>query len=108
MSQKSPDYFTHTVLFWLSEPENTSHQSLMESALEELIKNCEFPTTGHAGKPAGTPREVVDGSYQYSLLFTFDSKESQDKYQVEPAHEVFIEKCKHIWNRVQVFDSVSI
>ncbi|MFY0626934.1 MAG: Dabb family protein [Reichenbachiella sp.] len=108
MSTKDPYYFTHTVLFWMNEPENAEQKKELQDGLMKFISNSEYAKFGHIGVPAGTDREVVDGSYAVSLLVTFESSEDQDKYQVEPAHLTFIESCKHIWSKVQIYDSVSV
>ena len=49
-----------------------------------------------------------DGSFTYSLILSFPSKEIQDKYQAEPVHVKFVEESQHLWERVVVYDSVGI
>lgn len=98
--------FVHHVFFWFHEPENKDHQKKFEAALDDLVK-IENIDSYHLGKPAHTPREVVDNSYQYSLLVLFKNKEQHDLYQVHKDHQVFINKCSDMWNRVKVFDSIS-
>ncbi|MGL1885453.1 MAG: Dabb family protein [Reichenbachiella sp.] len=100
--------FTHTVLFWFKEPDNQSNRALFESSITEFINDSLYVQFSHIGTPAGTDRDVVDSSYTYSLLVTFESVEDQDKYQVEEAHVKFIEACKELWTKVQVYDSLSI
>ena len=108
MSNKDPHYFTHTVLFWMNEPENEEHKEQLKKGLLQLIASSEYSKMGHVGTPAGTDRPVVDNTYDFSLLVTFESASDQDKYQVEPAHKAFIEECQHTWSRVQIFDSISV
>lgn len=99
--------FVHHVFFWFKEPNNTEVLSHFEKELKDLVK---IPTvkSSHLGKPAQTPRDVVDNSYSYSLLVYFDSKEDHDAYQEHPLHNVFIENCSSYWERVQVYDAVDI
>ena len=62
----------------------------------------------HLGTPASTKRGVIDSTYSYSLLLIFKSKEDQDIYQTHPTHLKFIDECEDLWERVVVYDSVSI
>jgi hypothetical protein len=100
--------FTHVVYFYLNNPENPEDRSAFENSLKKFLDNSLYAKTKFIGIPAGTPREVADNSFTYSLIQTFPSKEIQNKYQEEPAHLVFIEESSHLWKKVQVYDSVGI
>lgn len=100
--------FIHMVFFWMKDPGNAAHEAKFEAELNKFIDNSPQVVSGHIGKPAGTPREVVDNSYQYALVVNFNSKEDHDVYQDDPAHHEFIEQCKDLWNKVQVYDSIQI
>ena len=102
------EFFRHTVLFWLKEPDNEAHKKTFETSLKRFIDNSEYVQNRHIGKPANTNREVIDSTYTYCLAVSFVSKEDQDKYQEEPAHLKFIEESSHLWNKVVVYDSVLI
>ena len=108
MADKDPFYFTHTVLFWMNDPNNEGNRRNLKDGLLNLIANSKHAKFGHVGTPAGTDRPVVDNTYDFSLMVTFESAGAQDKYQVEPAHKSFIEECQHTWSRVQIFDSISV
>lgn len=108
MKEKNPNFFTHTVLFWMNEPNNQSHINQLQEGLLQLLSDSQYVKLGHVGVPAGTDRPVVDNTYAVSLLTTFESSEDQDKYQVEKAHLTFIESHKHLWRKVQIFDSISV
>ncbi|MBN2347292.1 MAG: Dabb family protein [Bacteroidales bacterium] len=101
-------YFVHHVFFWLKEPENKDIRDVFLHNLTTFLKQCETINSTHIGIPANTPREVVDNTYTFSLIVTFDSKEAQDAYQVHPAHLKFIEDASHLWTRVQVYDILKI
>ncbi|MBV6654886.1 MAG: Dabb family protein, partial [Mameliella sp.] len=60
----------------------------------------------HIGTPAGTNRSVVDNSYSFCLIVTFDSKKEHDLYQKEQVHLNFIEQTKGLWSKIQIYDSV--
>ena len=108
---KEPEFdknFTHVVYFWLNNPDNVQDRADFLKSLNKFMENSLYAKTKFIGEPAGTPREVVDGSFTYSLILSFPSKEIQDKYQKEKAHLKFIEESEHLWKRVQVYDSVGV
>lgn len=100
--------FSHTVYFWLKNPNSTEDRNAFLKSLKNFMSKSEYAQTKFIGQPAGTPREVVDGSFTYSLILSFPSKEIQDKYQQEPAHVKFVEESQHLWEKVIVYDSVGI
>lgn len=100
--------FAHTVYFWLASPDNQEDRTAFESSLQKFLNNSLYAKTKFIGVPPRASREVVDGSFTYSLIVTFESAEIQQKYQDEPAHKLFIEESSHLWNKVIVYDSKSI
>jgi hypothetical protein len=60
------------------------------------------------GTPPKAVRDVVDDSFTYSLIVTFESAEAQEAYQEEEAHLIFIEECKDLWEKVIVYDSEGV
>jgi hypothetical protein len=99
--------FIHHVYFWLKKPVTKSVRIKFENALKELI-TVETIIDYHLGIPAKTNRGVIDRSYSYSLLTIFKNKADQDIYQTHPKHLKFIDECNDLWERVVVYDSVSI
>ncbi len=108
MKKQIKGVFIHHVFFWLKEPENESVNKLFLKNLSGFLKECEMIKSVHIGKPAQTPRDVVDNSYTYDLVATFDRKEEQDAYQQHPAHKHFVAETAHVWKRVQVYDSIEL
>ena len=104
---KKLDYFVHHVYFWFKKPVSKKDKTRFEAALKKLV-TIETIVEMHLGVPASTRRDVVDRSYSYSLLTIFKSKEDQDVYQTHPIHLKFIEDCSDLWEKVVVYDSVSI
>lgn len=104
MEKELTHFFAHTVLFWLKEPKNPEVQQKFESEVKKLIATSKYAHFGHFGKPAGTDRAVVDNSYSYSMIVTYESQEDHDAYQVEDVHQHFIAECKELWDRVQIYD----
>ena len=99
--------FLHTVHFWLKDDisENEKHH-----VLEGIRALAESPNVARLSVrvPAGTPREVVDNSYDFQLVCEFDSKELHDAYQSpeDEAHQAFIANFKPYWTKVVIYDSV--
>ena len=94
-----------TVFFWLKEDTTAAQKSAFEDGLRSLatissVQSCYF------GPPAGTPRAVVDNSYDYALNVNLESSEKHDLYQDDPIHHAFIAAHKDIWARVQVYDNL--
>ena len=82
------------------------HAAEFETGLLAMLANSEHASTGHVGKPAGTPRDIVDNSYDYCLIVTFDDVASHEAYQVEPAHDRFRKINDRLTERVQIYDSL--
>jgi len=76
------------------------------SELRKFIDNVDLIRTKHIGTPADTDREVIDNSWSYSLILSFDSKKEHDLYQEHKLHKDFIKNASSLWKRVQVYDSV--
>ncbi|NND35433.1 MAG: Dabb family protein [Saprospiraceae bacterium] len=95
--------FIHTVFFWMKDDVTPEDRVKFHQGVAELTK-CKTILNSFIGPPAGTPREVVDNTYEYALLLFFKSKEDHDLYQKDPDHDLFIERYKHLWARVQVYD----
>lgn len=99
--------FIHHVFFWLKEPGNASQSNRFETALKQLV-TIDVIKSYHLGKPAETRREVIDSSYQYSLLTIFTDKAAHDIYQVHPIHDDFRLVAGELCSKVVVYDSVNI
>lgn len=99
--------FMHVVFFWLKNENQASRKKFL-SELRKFIDNVDLIRTKHVGSPAGTDREVIDSTWTYSLILTFDSKKEHDLYQEHELHLKFIENASSLWSRVQVYDSVTL
>ena len=97
----------HSVYFWLNNPDNIEERAEFEKAIKKLIKTNKLAVKKHLGKPGNTEkREVVENSYDYCMILTFPSLRAQRLYQDAPTHLIFIDEAKHLWKKVQVFDSM--
>ncbi|WDZ99425.1 Dabb family protein [Mucilaginibacter sp. SJ] len=97
--------FVHHVHFWLK---NKADKDKLIEGLNILLLIPHIRDI-HIGIPADTNRDVIDRSYDLSLLILFDSPEAQEAYQVDPTHVIFAEEyAKPLCSKVVVTDSVNI
>lgn len=100
--------FAHTVYFWFKNPDNQEDKAKFEHELKKFLDHSVYAKTNFIGTPPPATRDVVDGSFTYALIVTFESAEAQEGYQKEQPHLDFIAACKHMWEKVIVYDSNGI
>jgi hypothetical protein len=100
--------FAHNVYFWLKNPDNTQDCKAFEVALQKFLATSKFAKTKFIGKPPSASRDVVDGSFTYALIVTFESAEAQEAYQNEAPHVLFIKEASELWEKVLVYDAKGI
>jgi hypothetical protein len=105
MAEEITGIFIHHVYFWLTEPNNKTSKKLLMEGLQKL-SSVKTIQRFHIGEPANTSRDVIDSSYSLSWILIFKNATDQDSYQTDPIHLRFVEECKHLWNRVVVYDSI--
>ena len=101
--------FHHTVHFWLKPGTGDAQRSEFEAGLRALADSPNVATVS-ARKPAGTPREVVDNTYDYQLFIQFKDQAAHDAYQSadDAAHQRFIASFKPLFDRVVIYDSLEV
>jgi hypothetical protein len=108
MELKDKKPLVHHVFFWLK---NRESKEDLEKLLEGLRTLEKISTVRKIviGVPAKTePRPVVDASYSASELLFFDDLAGQEAYQVDPIHKSFVENYSHLWEKVVVYDSITV
>lgn len=100
-----PGKFVHVVFFWLKDDARETRTKFM-SELRKFIDHVDVIKTKHIGSPANTDRDVIDNTYSYSLILSFDSKEDHDLYQEHQLHKEFIANASSLWKKVLVYDSL--
>ena len=105
MEEKVKPGFFHVVYFFINPEATTDQIQQFEEGLIELGK-VETLIDYHIGKPAMTPREVVDNSYDYSIITSFKDKAGHDVYQVDPIHDNFRNAIEGIVDSVRIYDSL--
>lgn len=98
--------FVHNVYFWLANPSQKEDATALKKGIHTLSEVGTIRDF-HLGKPASTDRSVIDNTYSYHLMLSFDNLEDQNSYQNDPIHLQFVEDCQHLWKKVQVYDSDS-
>ncbi len=98
--------FLHIVYFWVREGGSEADADAILAGCHKHLRGIPGVLRLEAGKPAGTPREVVDNSYGVGLLVEFADAAGHDVYQDHPDHLTFIAECSPHWSRVQVYDTL--
>jgi hypothetical protein len=98
--------FVHTVYFWLKKDLSQADRDIFKKALLVIEK---IPTVVYfnVGTPAQTDRPVIDRSYDFALLTVFKDNAGHDAYQTDPIHLAFLDTCRHMWEKVLIYDSVN-
>jgi hypothetical protein len=98
----------HHVFFWLKRPASKEDLAKLLEGLATLAQ-IETVRGAHFGVPASTEkRDVVDNSFSASEILFFDDTTGQKTYQDHPIHKKFVENCSHLWERVVVYDVMSV
>jgi Stress responsive A/B Barrel Domain len=98
----------HHVFFWLKNPSSKEDLARLLKGLKTL-EQIETVRGTHFGVPASTEkRDVVDNSFSASEILFFDDTAGQKVYQDHPIHKKFVEDCSHLWERVVVYDAISV
>ncbi|MSR66657.1 MAG: Dabb family protein [Pedosphaera sp.] len=96
--------FSHVVIFWTF-PDKPEAVAALLAGAEKYLKPIPGVEFYHIGKMVGSPRPVVEQSYQVALNLVFTDKAAQDAYQIHPLHVEFVEKAfKPNCQRVVVYD----
>ncbi len=96
--------FSHVVIFW-THPDKPQAADELIAGAEKYLRPIPGLLSFHVGKMSGSPRAVVDQSYQVALNLQFSSKQLQDDYQIHPLHLEFVEKAfKPNCERAVIYD----
>jgi Stress responsive A/B Barrel Domain len=99
--------FVHVVNFWLQKDLTDAERQQFLAGVKSL-GNIDACQTFNVGTPAKTDRPVIDNSYDYCLLTIFNDIKGHDVYQEHPIHLKFIDECKHLWEKVLIYDSETV
>jgi len=107
-SSPVPAKLVHHVFFWLKHPDSKEDLAKLLAGIRGLGA-IETVRGIHVGIPASTEkRDVVDNSYSASEILFFDDTVGQKTYQDHPIHKKFVDECSHLWEKVVVYDAISV
>lgn len=96
----------HAVVFWLREDAPEDTESAMATFYQQKISKVEGVEHAFVGRPAGTPREVVDSTYQLMSSLVFRDASAATAWQSDPVHDEFREWFGSAFERVVVYDTI--
>jgi len=95
----------HMVFFTLAE-DNKANRDTLVKACQKYLSDHDGTLHFSAGSIADDlQRDVNDREFDVALHLVFANRAAHDTYQTHPQHLEFIEKNKHLWSGVRVFDS---
>ncbi len=100
--------YAHVVYFWFHNPDSAEDKAFFEKSLKKFLNNSKYAKTNFIGVAPAATRDVVDDSYDYNIILTFESAEAQDKYQTEDVHLQFVKESEHLWKKVIVYDAIPL
>lgn len=95
----------HHVLFWLK-ADITPEQKIAFRESLETLNDIEVIDLFHIGTPAPIERAVVDTTYTFSLLISFEDLEAHNVYQTHPLHQAFLDEFRVFFEKVVIYDAV--
>jgi len=100
--------YAHVVYFWFKDDQNRDDKIFFEKSLRKFLNSSKYAKTEFIGTAPKATREVVDDSFTYNLILSFESAAAQEAYQEEEAHKLFVKECSHLWAKVVVYDAQTI
>lgn len=98
----------HHAIFWLKNPGSTVDRDKLAEGVKTLAGIKKIKQL-YVGKVAETEkRDVVDQSWGVSEIMFFDNLEDQASYQSDPIHQAFIKNYSHLWDKVVVYDAMTV
>ena len=95
----------HSVYFWLRDDVTDEESATFAREIDSLI-SIDLIQRATVGTPAPTAeRPVTDHSWHTSLILEFANLADHNAYQVHPNHDVFVDRCKHLWAKALVLDT---
>jgi len=100
----SNETIEHIVIIWLKQPGNTHAQDTVIKA-SQALKTIPGVISLRSGKAVPSQRNIVDSSFDVSLIIRLTNKAALDAYLVHPTHKKLLEEImKPLVDRIRVYD----
>ncbi len=98
----------HHAIFWLKNPGSEQDRDKLVEGVKTLagihqIKKLFVGIVAETEK-----RDVVDQSWGVSEIMYFDNLQDQASYQGDAIHQAFIKNYSHLWDKVVVYDAMTV
>ena len=98
----------HHAIFWLKNPGSTEDRDKLAEGVKTLAAIKQIKTL-YVGIVANTEkRDVVDQSWGVSEIMFFENLTDQASYQNNNIHQSFIKNYSHLWEKVVVYDAMTV
>ena len=100
----SNETIEHIVIIWLKQPGNANAQDTIIKA-SQALKTIPGVISLRSGKAVPSQRNIVDSSFDVSLIISFVNKAALDAYLVHPIHKKLLEEIMMpLVDRIRVYD----
>lgn len=96
----------HVVLFWFKPDVDERSKQELGQAVIARMREVEGLEVTYAGRPAGTPRPLVDNSYGMLVIMRFKDREALAAWDAHPVHRDLIAKYGELVTKAVVYDAV--
>ncbi len=98
----------HHAIFWLKNPGSAADRDKLAEGVKTLAGISKIKQL-YVGIVANTEkRDVVDQSWGVSEIMFFDNLDDQSSYQSDEIHQAFIKNYSHLWDKVVVYDAMTV
>lgn len=106
--EKTKKPLIHHAIFWLKNSASNEDRDKLVEGVKTLAGINKIKQL-YVGIVADTEkRDVVDQSWGVSEIMFFDNLENQASYQSDPIHQAFIKNYSHLWEKVIVYDAMTV
>jgi hypothetical protein len=100
------EVFIHSVYFWLNDDVTDVQRAEFINQLKSL-RSIPSVQKLYVGVPAGTPRSIVDNSYDVGLTVEFKNVAGQDAYQESQKRRDVIGVLNPMISEIKAYDSIA-
>lgn len=95
----------HVVLLWYRADMPPAERDALVALYVERVRSVPGVDAVWLGRPAGTPRDVVDNTYDQLVLMRFCDAAAAAAWQTHPVHEELLQRFGRHFARVLVYDA---